>query len=207
MNTEFARYLTEVAEPRLHLGCGANILPGWFNTDARPRTPRVCPLDVTEPFPLPDESVHRVFSEHLVEHIRYPEAVHMMRESFRVLRPGGRLRVATPDLMFLVKLLTEPTPQRAAYLTWATETFIPDAPEPSPAFVVNNFVRAWHHQFIYDVPTLADLLRTAGFQDISQEAVGKSGDVALQGLENVTRMPAGFLELETVVLEAVRPPR
>lgn len=45
----------------------------------------------------PDASVDGIFSAHLVEHLAYPQVVELVREAARILRPGGRLLLATPD--------------------------------------------------------------------------------------------------------------
>jgi SAM-dependent methyltransferase len=45
----------------------------------------------------PDGSVDGVFSAHLVEHLAYPQVITLIQEAARILRPGGRLILATPD--------------------------------------------------------------------------------------------------------------
>jgi SAM-dependent methyltransferase len=46
-------------------------------------------------------SVDGIFCAHLVEHLPYDRVVELIAESFRVLRPGGRLVLATPDVRTL----------------------------------------------------------------------------------------------------------
>jgi SAM-dependent methyltransferase len=45
----------------------------------------------------PANSVDGIFSAHLVEHLAYPQVVELVAEAARILRPGGRLLLATPD--------------------------------------------------------------------------------------------------------------
>ena len=45
----------------------------------------------------PSASVDGVFSAHLVEHLSYPQVIELVREAARILRPSGRLVLATPD--------------------------------------------------------------------------------------------------------------
>lgn len=130
----------------------------------------------------------------------------MISESFRVLKPGGRIRLVTPDLDFLVDLARPQMSEiQKAYLSWSTQRFIPWAPQVAPAFVINNFVRNWGHQFIYDEATLRTSLEKAGFVQVVRPALNSSEDVHLQNLEFETRMPPGFLRLESLILEAVKP--
>lgn len=46
---------------------------------------------------MPDNSVDGIFSAHLVEHLPYQIVLELIQQSYRVLRPSGRLLLATPD--------------------------------------------------------------------------------------------------------------
>jgi len=48
--------------------------------------------------PCPDESAAAVYSSHMIEHLDRAEARVFLAEARRVLRPGGVLRIAAPDL-------------------------------------------------------------------------------------------------------------
>tara|TARA_B110001452_G_C15111749_1_gene387524 strand:- start:295 stop:732 length:438 start_codon:yes stop_codon:yes gene_type:complete len=48
--------------------------------------------------PFADASVLFVYSEHMLEHLPPAAGVSLLRESWRVLAPGGLLRIVTPDL-------------------------------------------------------------------------------------------------------------
>ncbi|MCA0303892.1 MAG: methyltransferase domain-containing protein [Proteobacteria bacterium] len=203
------QYFAGTTTPRLHIGCGRHILPGWLNTDIHLQDPAlpVYLLDGTRDFPFADATFDSVFSEHMIEHIPYPDGLHMLRECRRVLKPGGVLRLSTPDLDFLLGLRRpDRSPLQEAYVRWASETNTPEAPErTNEVFVINYFVRAWGHTFIYDAPTLVQSLRAAGFDDVQRCELGASSRPALCNLENEARMPAGFLRLESMVFEATRP--
>ena len=196
-------YLAAHGVAKLHLGCGARILDGWLNVDIEPCSPQVLRLDATQAFPFADASFDYIFSEHMIEHLSYPQGQQMLAECRRVLKPGGVLRIATPDLAFLVALYgAEKSALQNAYLEWAHMQFIAWAPEASDTFVVNNFVRDWGHQFIYDPKTLHRALRDAGFTTPAACEINASSHDALCGLEHLERMPEGFLRLETMVFEA-----
>ena len=204
MRDAFERYRTASSPVKLHLGCGQHVLASWFNTDLNPSFETVERLDVTFPFDIPTESVDLIFTEHLIEHVPYIDGRRIISECFRVLRPGGIIRVATPDILFLVDLMTSPSELNRSYIEWAVRTFIKDVPRASSTFVVNNFFRDWNHQFIYDEDTLSRLLAEVGFSEITRVDIQVSNHEHLNGLENVGRMPDGFLKLETMVLEAMR---
>ena len=96
------KYLATNEVRRIHIGAGGNILPGWLNTDLEPQSQDIAYLDVSEPLPFPDGSIDFIFSEHLIEHLPHSVGAYHLRECFRALRPNGRVRVATPDLQFLL---------------------------------------------------------------------------------------------------------
>ena len=201
-------YLRTHPVRKLQLGTGANPYEEWLNTDIHDfrRRGEVVYLDATEPFPLPDESFDLIFSEHMIEHLSYAEGQRCLTECHRILRPGGRIRVATPSLDRLIRLYDpELTDLQRRYLRWEIDTFIDHADAELPGFVLNNFLRDWGHEFVYDRQTLSHALETAGFVDVEEWAVGESRDPRLAGLERHMRSAAEFNEYETMVLEARRP--
>lgn len=116
------------------------------------------------------------------------------------------IRVATPDLDFFARLQTRNIPHLTEeYLSWNTQQCIPEAPFPGTAFVINSAVRDWGHQFIYDRETLKHALLHCGFSDVVECSLQESQHAPFQGLANEGRMPPGLVELETFVLEAVKP--
>ena len=83
---------------RANLGCGSQICPDWINIDLVRTGPGVVAHDLSTGIPLPDASCEVVYHSHVLEHLRRSDAQFFMRECFRVLKPGGILRVAVPDL-------------------------------------------------------------------------------------------------------------
>lgn len=206
-NTAFIRhYLDTASDPRLQLGCELHLLDGWLNTDIIPPPGRAAKLDATLPFPLPDDHFRLVYSEHMIEHIPLDAGRRMLRECHRVLRPGGRLRVVTPNLESILGLYRpDPSPFQQRYLEWSANVLKGGAWPPDAVYVVNNFMRDWGHQFVYDARALRRCLEEAGFTDITRPALRESPEPSLRGLEHAARMPEGFLAFESLVFEAVKP--
>ncbi|MEB3328640.1 MAG: methyltransferase domain-containing protein [Candidatus Sericytochromatia bacterium] len=198
-------YMAAPGVRKLHVGCGYHLLPGWLNGDLWRCDPSVVWLEAGECYPFADASLDYVFSEHVLEHMPLDQGRALLAECLRVLRPGGRIRVATPDLQFLVGLYApEKTELQRRYLDWSSEHLL-KTEAATDAMVINNYVRNWGHCFIYDRETLTRTLLEAGFTDVVGCLLGESEDPQLRGLENEGRMPPGFLRLETLVLEARRP--
>ncbi len=199
-------YLEASTVRKLQIGVGANVRRGWLNTDINPINPDIVFMDATARMPFDDDVFDYLFCEHMIEHIPYPTGRAMLAECLRVLKPGGRIRVCTPDLAKIIRLYgSAKTPTEDAYVTWSIQEFIPEADGIDPAFTINNFVRNWGHQFIYNEAIMERALLHAGFTDIVQRELGASDHAAFQGLENDNRLPPGFLELESMTFEAAKP--
>ncbi|MFL6038116.1 MAG: class I SAM-dependent methyltransferase [Gaiellaceae bacterium] len=196
---QIEQYLQTHDVRKLQLGAGDHPHPGWLNTDLHDyrRGDELVYLDVRKRFPLPDASFDLVFSEHVIEHLTYADGQHCLRECLRVLRPGGRIRIATPSLERLARLY-DGGELAERYVRWAVDTLEPETAAPLPGVVVNNFFRSWGHRFIYDPDTLGHALAAAGFVDIDERPVGE--------LERHLPEQPELNAYETFVLEARRPP-
>jgi predicted SAM-dependent methyltransferase len=200
IHPDVRRYLEREPAPALNVGCGGALLDGWLNADRDP-APGAIHLDVTRRFRLPDGAFAHVFSEHVIEHVPLAAGRRMLRECARILRPGGRIRISTPDLERLV----DGTAGKR-YFAWAAESFAAHARGTTRAVVLNNAFRAWGHQFLYDEETLAGALRDAGFSDVRRLPYGISDDPAFAGIEGrgIDRIGIEMRGFETLALEAVR---
>lgn len=195
------RYFAQTDEPKLHLGCGDCLLEGWLNSDLFPCSPRVLRLDATRPFPFASNTFAYAYSEHLIGLLATRQAKRMLRECFRVLAPGGKVRICTPDLAFLIDLCgPQPSALQERYIEWASG----QSTEKGRAVVINNMGEAYG-PFVYDEPHLRGALEDAGFKNIVSCDLNQSDDAALRGLANEKRLPDGFLRLESLTMEGSKP--
>jgi hypothetical protein len=76
---------------RLDIGCGDSPRPGHIGVDR---------LFGREAFPLafPDKSVDSIVASHVLEHFPHAQVQAVVTEWVRVLKPGGTIRIAVPDL-------------------------------------------------------------------------------------------------------------
>ena len=200
-----ARYLAREPRPKLHVGCGGYLLPGWLNTDLSILNRRqVTYLDVRKKLPFPDESFSYVFNEHLISYLTLEEGIRFFKECHRVLRPGGVLRTATAGWPFLLQLGQSNDIHHRDYVRWATDQFL-KVGYYSRCLVMNNFLYVIGSKMIYDPECLTWALSQAGFSQIIPAKVGESLHPELRGVEGHGKfIPAEFNELETFVLEATK---
>jgi len=91
---------------KLHLGCGPNIFDGYINVEGDYiLNSKGGPADgvvihnITETYPLPDNSVDEILSVHVIEHIIPTDIPAMFAEWKRILKPEGFVAVEWPDLL------------------------------------------------------------------------------------------------------------
>jgi len=205
-------YLAHNQRPKLQIGCGCNPAEGWLNTDLHPISKEIAFLDAGKPFPLEDNVFEFICSEHVFEHLKFRESCNFLSECYRVLKPGGVLRIALPHVDFLFGLRQNPDlPIHREYVKWATESFCKDVAsvfppaEFSEIYVINNFFRDWGHQVLHGYDSLSKLIATFDFHEIQRKESGKSDHEELVRMENHGNMiPEHFNKLETLVVEATK---
>jgi len=198
----------------LNLGCGTKMHEAWNNVDfsvyARLRQhmwvvlflrrlglisePRFAQFSLVEPdiitwnlargIPFPDRTVDVVYHSHLLEHIDREDARTFLLECRRVLKPGGVIRVAVPDLEKWANGYIRSIAESTATDVVDHEQVIADLlvqlvqREPTTRKLQNALVRwlervalgdsakvGWRHRWMYDRLTLRALFRAAGFEE------------------------------------------
>lgn len=181
-----ARIEAETSPLRLHLGSGGEHKDGWVNVDFV-GDPVELSWNLAHGIPFSDGSAEEVFHEHLFEHIPLRAGVGLMDECFRVLRPGGILRVGVPDAGELTKSYAGD----GEYV----EALHPD--RPTRLLGVQELFY-WHdHVTMYDEETLAMVFRAGGFPDPVKKAYGETE--LHEAPDTETR------RTQTLYMEAIRP--
>lgn len=205
-----SQYQSENSVQKLHIGCGGNLMSGWLNSDIFPDTIMTAYLDASQTFPIADNTFDYVYSEHVFEHLNFQAQLNYLKESFRILRPGGKIRIATPDFNFLIHLASNETSTvEKEYLEWNFNHFLPAINaelkdnRDLEVYVINNYFRDWGHQLIHNKESLRHLINLTGFENVYELAVSESGDKCLQNIERHAEMiTEEFNKLETMIFEA-----
>lgn len=85
---------------RLNIGGGDVAFDGFVTIDRK---------NGQEAYPLayPDGYVDEIYASHVLEHFPYGKRAAVLKDWYRVLKPGGRLRVSVPDILKANKLLAD----------------------------------------------------------------------------------------------------
>ena len=194
---------------KLHLGSWTVAPPTWINIDAswgarlakHPRlrravaAARLAPTEVLEtewppdilvhdlrkPLPFPDGYAGAVYGSHVLEHLWLAEAERLLAECFRVLEPGGVLRIVVPDLRAIVQEYlgenpfgTQPNDREAELV--AADRMVErlsfrgrEPPRGGPLYrLYASLVDLHSHKWMYDFESLALRFRQHGFVDVRE---------------------------------------
>ena len=93
------------ASPKLlNLGCGSHFHLDWTNLDFVSQSPHVQQHDLRKGLPEASDQFDMVYHSHVLEHFAPQQGQQFLAECYRVLKPGGVLRIAVPDLEQIAQL-------------------------------------------------------------------------------------------------------
>jgi len=91
----------------LNIGCGRQFHPSWTNVDLESTSPNVTQHNLLSGIPFDVARFDAVYHSHLLEHMTPEHGQSLVEECFRVLRPGGIMRIVVPDLEQITRLYLE----------------------------------------------------------------------------------------------------
>lgn len=146
--------------------------------------------------PCASESVGAVYSSHMIEHLDRSEARLFLAEVRRVLRPGGVVRIAAPDLSRLVRdyVATGNADELIAGIHMGLSR-----PVGLRERAKWTLVGPRHHLWMYDGESLTRLLGESGFKEAAVTAAGTTR-IAEPGQLDLRER-----EVESVYVEAIKP--
>lgn len=175
----------------VNLGCGPIPLKGWINVDIA-RAPHVDVVwDLRRGLPFQSSSCTAIFSEHAIEHLSRSDAERLVKECYRVLQPGGVLRLSTPDAgLYLRSYAGDGEFLRHPSFSQAVET---------PLDRINIMMREdGQHLWVYDAAALLLLLKKAGFATVVEQQFGCSLHQRMNEVDSAVR------SFESLYVEAAK---
>jgi predicted SAM-dependent methyltransferase len=91
----------------LNLGCGDRYHPDWVNVDFHSSNPAVLAHDLKDKLPFEEDFFDVVYHSHVQEHLPKIYVPMFFHECFRVLKPGGIIRLVIPDLEQIARIYLE----------------------------------------------------------------------------------------------------
>lgn len=145
-----------MSDIKLHLGCGERFLKGCIHVD-------FCEFDHIDhkhdirTLPMfEDDSVELIYASHSLEYFNRAEALDVLAEWKRVLKPGGTIRLAVPDFEALIQVYQQ---------SHNIDNILgPIFGQWSP----NKNDTSIYHKTVYDYNSLKAVLETAGFSNVTK---------------------------------------
>ncbi|NDC78652.1 MAG: methyltransferase domain-containing protein [Chitinophagia bacterium] len=158
-------------------------------------------IDLARPLGFTSDSADAIYASHVLEHLHHDDALSLLAECRRVLKPGGVLRMVLPDLDSMVReYLSSEEPTAAIHLNKR----LLFCPETRPRGLLRRLYAALNdmhsHKFMYDARCLTQLLASVGFHDIRNMACHESRIAEIGQVEKPGRIEGG----EGFVVEAVK---
>lgn len=207
---ELADRIDEINNPplKIEVGSGYNPHPGYKHLDVRKGLPEldyVCDFS-KEKLPFKDGVIAEILANHVIEHISTRKLRFVVAEWARVLKPGGKLVLRTPNLRFICEkyLKGETTPEWPGDEDYIKQNL---SDEITPSWWANlklfsgqDYDANFHH-VCFDFHMLRSLLERYGFEDVKEEKFEKTfspGELQVTGRkakrrENVTLVRKGAL--------------
>ena len=191
---------------RLHVGCGLVLLDGWLNILYEPRQEYgkvqdkggrlLLNYNLLKKWPVNDNTISFIAGSHFIEHLDLNYGIFFLKESFRVMKSGGVIRLSCPDLGIYIKNYVE---NNASFFRnelireWCT---FDKAETPGEILAAKAYDSGGAHKWFYDFDSLKHILELSGFRNVKNCQ-------RLEGLTpNLDAIELSDRELETVYVEA-----
>lgn len=199
---------------RLHVqyGCGLSAPEGWLNFDASPtlriqKTPVIGKVfrgslnttfpaavkfgDIVKGLPVPDNSCDGLYCSHVLEHLALNDFRVALKNSYKVLKPGGIFRCVVPDLEVIAKryiqnLETKKETASIDFIGNGTLLGVFERPKGVKGLMTAIFGNA-HHLWMWDHYSLENELKAAGFINIRRAQFNDSSDAMFKQVEDENR--------------------
>lgn len=183
-------------KPYLNVGAGPFVHPAFINIDLfwQPHLD-IC-WDITKNIPFCNNTLQGIFTEHCLEHIPLNDCRFVLAEFFRILKPGGVVRIIVPDTELYLDLYQQE--KAGENVTFPMTTPHELATGFTPMMSINRSFRDHGHRYSYDARTLRLLLTNAGFVDVKKETFNQ-GRVGYLLIDTQSRA------IESLYIEASKP--
>jgi SAM-dependent methyltransferase len=166
---------------RLNLGCGPRPVAGWVNADREPFHGIDVHGDLRTGLPIDSGRFEWVVAIHVLQDLAWPDIPGALAEVKRILKPGGVLRLALPDLDRAIDAYRRGD---------ADYFFIPDEDARAVgAKLVTQIIWYGSVRTPFTLDFACECLADAGFREIGACAFGQTrhGEAGIAELDNRER--------------------
>jgi len=153
--------------------------------------------DLNHGIPAHDNSLDLVYHSHMLEHLSFQEGIDFIKECFRVLRPGGMMRLLVPDL----EKWTKAYMVKDDFFLGEYRKCLDGDIHVTPAAIFMGMLHNHGHKMGYDYETVHWVLQKAGFERIRRTLYSDSPMENIEYIEH--RNPLRVME--SLCVECYKP--
>ena len=162
--------------------------------------------NIVRGLPVPDDSVSAVYCSHVLEHLPRDDLPAALKNTLRILKPGGVFRFVVPDLYWRAVLYVASAqkthPSAADQLM--SDCGLGKRTKPRTMLAIGkDYYGTTAHLWMYDFTALEALLKEAGFTAIRRCELGDAKDSMFAGVEDRDRFIEG--DQCELAIEAMKP--
>jgi len=179
---------------KVNLGCGPLGRSGWVNVDGYPIDGTVLGLDLRNALPFKDGVARHIHCEHFLEHLEFDQALRLLGECYRILQPGGSMRLILPDGGKYLRAYVE---RDEPFFARVKNIGNPSRALGTPMEIINqSFRMGGAHRFAWDEETLRCYLKESGFVDVVvSEPNQVDAELAIDGTDSWRRDESIYLNM------------
>ncbi len=141
--------------------------------------PKVKIVDIRKKLPFSENFFQYIYCAQVIEHLFYSDLYQLLSQCFKVLKPGGTIRILTPDLQKLIKLYNSSNIDEFKkndlldsknLCDHFNSFFYPRSHvlKKKRSFLIKftDFMPE-QHKYIYDFNTLSKMMKEVGFEEVN----------------------------------------
>lgn len=191
----------------IQYGCGWRAPEGWRNFDASPtlrfeRIPLLGKLytknherfpenveygDIVFGLPLPENSCQAIYCSHILEHLALDDFRMALKNTYRLLAPGGIFRFVLPDLEYLINEYRDNSSHEAAIKFMSVTRLGKEQRNRGMKALLAEWLGNSQHYWMWDYKSIRCELEETGFTGIRRAAFGDSAKLVFQAVEDPQR--------------------
>lgn len=200
-------------DTRLNIGVSEyNSVPGFLNIGIEfthdgiieKNGIRMLQHDVTQAFPIPDDSIEFIYASHIVEHLSISEFYFFLHECYRILHNNGILRIVCPDLQ---KWILAYTIKDKSFFDRYRNIIKQNEGKPwntidsslmlTDTDIFMNSLHNWNHKWAFDYESITAHLANCGFNFVINTGYRKSAYEDIATVENkIHKLESLYIEVK-----------
>jgi predicted SAM-dependent methyltransferase len=149
--------------------------------------------DVVKGLPVDSGSADLAYCSHTLEHLSLGDCRIALKETFRILKPGGSFRAVLPDIRFICRqYLDSCDTDPAAALKFIRDTHMGLEETPYGIEKLRRLFSRSFHLWMWDYPAMSAELTAAGFVSVRRAQFGDSAHKDFSEVESLHRWEAAL---------------